>query len=253
MANQYEIYYHLTDQKNVAGIMLSGLKPRKGTHSQYAQEETDAVYLCKYQDIHGWRLALQVNRLIYLRIPKTFAKQHITKTQKFGYYSPHWEYRCDCAIPLEYIRKTVNFPVQKPESKRHQSKDIIYDLSFYVVELTRYLDKLGIYPTKQDPDYEERLADDGRTLTRYLKAIDLTSTETVSAINDMLKDLSSDGEYTLQDVYEDTEIPLWEHLQKRELPDILNKPVKHMIQTLKQTLPDSTKQLDTGGYENPYK
>ena len=90
-------YYHLTSAVKLNGIMRDGLLPDVGSNSSKVGEDVNMVYLCKEDDVPYWKLILDRDTLLEVRIS---SDTNIDR-YAYGYYT---EYLYPYVIPAEQLR-----------------------------------------------------------------------------------------------------------------------------------------------------
>jgi hypothetical protein len=240
-----ETFYHVTTPENAALILKQGLKPKIGPRSAITNEKHKAVYLCKEKDIPYWQIILDMPVILTV----TYLEED--DTDFFG-YAGYDEYIYRKSIPAENIKEACIETNTAGAMKRLCAGyiSLISNLCELCARYYYYKDTTDMTRlNKDDKEYMTSLYESIEQQTNFLNyllpRLDY-STITKQEIKKIIKNQGDDGEYTLCDIYFDTDKTLLEMLSeypKDELSDGLVKVQKIITEKLEDCL-----HINTGGF-----
>lgn len=223
------ILYHVTTSDKIDSILEHGLTPQIGPNSEFAHEDTPAVYLCDRESIAEWAIMLGKDRVLRVFDVNPHDLDMVTYScgTEFVYYGS-----IDPSNIVEY-KEAIPFE----EGMKRLAKKTFEDLSFLTARITRSYDTGYVDPeTLNDCCYGVL---NGCAHVNFKCVSNPTQRK-------WLRDYADEGEYAFTDVYQNTTTRLWEQLilwddpvtqeWRQRLHDFIQQNFRHLLY------------LDTGGY-----
>lgn len=231
--------YHIISSRDIPVVLQHGLIPHMGNNSISINEERNAVYLCKEQDIEYWQIMLK-EKTDVLAIDMTGIPDNCIDEFRYSCYG---EYIVNCSIPPEKIKWLRPLNETTPEYEKAMvtlCKSHLIHLSWFTQICARHYQ--GICHTEPCPDY---IVHDGLSLKIVLPRLNY-GIRTQEYWKDYLREYGEDGEYTFCDFHNNTQTKLWQKLI--EYPDDKSAEYRRFAyEYINNTFPWA-KTLNTGGW-----
>lgn len=225
-------FYHVTTKDKTTAIMHDGLIPKIGENATLVHEQDPAVYLCEHKDIGIWSILLNTDVVFRVTYPSE-------KLKKYNNYDGYAEYVSYEHISPDNIKRIYG---KKPtrEQMRKLCISYIYSISTLCKNTARYY-----YNTQHEADAEIELSAIYEATLLCLKHLDY-SVLTMTEIKKILKNAGESGEYTLCDMYLDTNNKLYQQLinyPNDKLTEVRTRLYNYIIKNFKKSL-----NIKTGGW-----
>lgn len=218
------IYYHLTDEENLKSIIKDGLKPLIGKNSKLGGEKEPAIYLCKRKDLPYWKILLNKNILICIRLTKDQEKNLLSFN-----YSNYGEFLCKEMIPKEQINLS-KCKIEKKKAMKDLCISHIYSIGNMCSDIVEYYSA-----SSKDKNEYLCLKRALQCMLQSLSRLDYTSLNKSEIIN-AIKD-SSNEDYAFTDKCGKENIRMYEKISMYE-DDVLSGYAHQLTEYIKHTFAD---------------
>lgn len=227
------LYYHLTDEKTAKTILKEGLKPLLGENSKLCEEKEPAIYLCGRKDLPYWKILLDRNIPICVRLTKE--QEESLEPFNYSYYS---EFLLKTAIPKEQVDLS-QCQIETEKAMKDLCVSYIYTIGNVCSDIIRYY-----YTNSDDVNQCQYLKCLLKCTLQSLSRLNYTSLNQSEIIN-TIKD-SGEGAFAFTDRYFTEDVRLYEKISTYE-KDELSEYTSQLTEFVKHTFKDFLK-LNTGGW-----
>lgn len=225
-----EYYYHLTDAKNITDIFRDGLVPKIGDNSTSVDEQKEAVYLCKEEDIPYW--VLHTGKKYVLKVTIDSSKKD--KLRKYNYGSTlslariqgiddynFSEYLYDSIIPSKDIKFIGKYEdIESFSSKQFMKIQRQVTLSS-LITLSEFCSACADKYTKENSKDDDAIRHLASVVIAVVSKLDYSVISKVE-IRKLFQYMAYSGQHTMCDRYLNKSYNLWQALITYEADDLID-------------------------------
>ena len=225
-----EYYYHLTDAENITDIFRDGLVPKIGDNSTSVNEQKEAVYLCKEEDIPYWdlhtgkkyvlKVAIDSGKKDKLRKCNYGSTLSLARIQGIDDYN-FSEYLYDSIIPSKDIKFIGKYEdIESFSSKQFMKIQRQVTLSS-LIALSEFCSACADKYTKENSKDDDVIRHPASVVIAIVSKLDYSVISKVE-IRKLFQYMVYSGQHTMCDRYLNKSYNLWQALIMYEADDLID-------------------------------